>query len=151
MAGGRGWRCRRADRADGRAAVGGGGGGGLVMVMMAAYSIVLLPALGLGDGMGPMPPNYCATSLALCRRYGTVCLASKQASMAGIQCQKHVMSKQHQTSDGMRKNNTPKSEGRRWRDLHPDEIALHIRGQIREKSSARFLTAFEGIEKRLEE
>ena len=28
---------------------------------------------------------------------------------------------------------------------------LHVRGQIREKSSARFLTAFEGIEKRLEE
>ena len=27
----------------------------------------------------------------------------------------------------------------------------YLRGQIREKSSARFLTAFEGIEKRLEE
>ena len=30
-------------------------------------------------------------------------------------------------------------------------MKVHIRGQIREKSSARFLTAFEGIEKRLEE
>ena len=35
--------------------------------------------------------------------------------------------------------------------INPPEGALHVRGQIREKSSARFLTAFEGIEKRLEE